>query len=219
MAGSMGNVNVVSLTAAERWSNVASVPQQREDRLPEHEAAAKWSRVYELFGAGSESSRDEAYAAVQLYFLVNGCSPAGKYARDVRTGGGTLVPIDSVVKITGKLEGEIRQFLRAHMRKSYECIKYSSAVREDRALTDKAEVLGVGRDKAYLLADWLRGCEFLTGEESAIHQGLSQKLIRDANYRRREPVETHRVDGVVLPVPEGGPAHPGEQAPVQSTAW
>jgi len=179
---------------AERWSAVPAVPQQREDRLPMEEAGAKWGRIYELFGANSENSMDEAFAAVNLYFLVNGGSPSGKYARSVRTAGGVVVPIDSVVKVTGKLEGEIRQFLRADMRKTYNCLKYSPAVSGDRALQDKAERLGVPRHQCWILADWLRDCEYLTGEEAAIHSKLSTKLIAEANARRRTPVSSHRVE-------------------------
>lgn len=200
------------VSLAERWSGVAAVPQQREDRLPYEEALAKWSRIYELFGASSESSMDEAFAAVNLYFLVNGASPSGRYARTVRTAGGTSVAVDSIVKITGKLEGEIRQFLRSDMNKTYYCLKLSPAIKADRALQDKAERLGVPRTSAWLLADWLRDCEYLTGEEAAIHGALSVKLINDANARRRAPVASHRIERDVVeadePSASGGMATP-----------
>jgi len=188
-AGAAGRVS-----QEERWAAVSAVPQQREDRLPMEEARAKWSRIYEMFGARSEDSMDEAFAAINLYFLVNGCSPAGKYARKVRTAGGIEIPVDSVVKITGRLEGEIRQFMRADMEKTYNCLKFTPAVRQDQALQDKAERLGVPREKAWLLADWLRDCEYLTGEEAALHTSLSKMLITDANERRTKPVASHRVD-------------------------
>jgi len=193
---SESNVNIsVPLSEAERWSGVPALPQQREDRLPPEDAAVMWNRIYEEFGANSETARDEAFAAVTLYFLVNGASPSGKYARLVRTAGGSVVPVDSIVKIIGRLEGQIRQFLRSDMKKSYACLKHTSAVKSDRALCDKAERLGVPRGAAWLLADWLRDCEYLTGEEAVIHGKLSEKLISDASVRRRAPNGiSHRIE-------------------------
>lgn len=181
-------------TAADHWASVPGVPQAREDRLPLERALRLWNQVYELFGANSEGSRDEAFLAVNMYFWSNGCSPSGKYGRDIRTGGGIVVPAASVVKIVGKLEGEIRQFLRGCMRKSYEAMKYSPAVQADAVMADKAETLGVPRSKAFLLADWLRGCEYMTPEESAIQAAVADVLIRRANDRRNQRVGSSRVD-------------------------
>jgi len=133
---------------------------------------------------------------VNLYFWVNGCSPEGRYARNVRTGGGIEVPAASIVKITGVLEGEIRQFLRARMQSSYEALRFSRATRADAAMCDKAEGLGVPRDKAFLLADWLRNCEFMTPEEAGIHAALAERQIAKANRRRRDVTHSTRVDDV-----------------------
>jgi len=181
--------------AAARWAGVPATPQQREDRLPPEDAGAMWNRIYEEFGANGEGARDEVFAAVTMYFLVNGASPSGKYARHIRTAGGIMVPADTVIKIIGKLEGQIRQFLRSDMQKTYHCLKYSPAVAMDKALRDKAERLGVPRDSAWLLADWLRDCEYLTGEEAQIHGKLSEKLIAEAGVRRRQGGNvTHRVE-------------------------
>lgn len=215
MTDSVQTVGTGAVSPQQKWGSVSGVPQQREDRLPTEEADAKWNQIYQLFGAGSEGSRDEAYLAVTLYFLTNGCSPSGKYARLARTGGGISIPVDAVVKITGRLEGEIRQFLRSHMRKSYECLKYNAAVPRDISLADKAERLGVSRDKAWLLADWLRDCEFLTGDEARVHYDLSRKLISEANARRREPVVAKRVE-------EGNVAGGEAMAPIEpvgGSAW
>jgi len=181
-------------SAADHWGAVSGVPQAREDRLPIARAGQMWNAIYELFGANSEGSRDEAFLAVNMYFWTNGGSPAGKYARDITTGGGVSAPAASVVKITGTLDGEIRQFLRAFMKKSYEAMRYSPAVRADAVMADKAETLGVPRSKSYLLADWLRGCEYMTPEEAGLQAAVAEKLIKKANERRGRRVGSSRAD-------------------------
>jgi len=216
--GSRGNViaEVSSAgreQAAARWAAVAGVPQAREDRLPMDRAMAKWNQIYALFGADSEEMRDEVFLAVNMYFWANGCSPEGKYERNIRTAGGVEVGSGDVVRIVGRLPGEIRQFLRGLMKKSYECLKYSSAIREDAVMRDKAEGLGVSADYSWLLADWLKGCEFLTASEMEMQQAVAARQIGKANARRREQLVTpgpHFADEEVEAVPPvaAGTAYP-----------
>jgi len=174
----------ISRSGADRWGGVATVAQNREDRLPVEDAVAKWQQIYALFGATGESMRDEVFAAVNGYFAVNGCSPYGKYSREVKTAGGIRVGASELTRITGRLEGDIRQFLRGRLKESYESLKHSRVLKDDEAALAKAEASGIPRHLVHLLADWLRHCEFLTPEEEDIYTKVSSKNITDARERR-----------------------------------
>jgi len=181
--GSIDVVASVPQGAKDRWAAVPVALAVREDRLAPEEADSKWSVVNQLFGAQGEAQFDEVYAAVTQYFLVNGCSPEGRYKRVISTAGGLSCNVGEVVKVTGVLPGEIRQFLRAHMAKSYACLKYSPAS-HDEVLRNKAESLEIPRDQAWLLADWLKECECFTPDEMRLHGGLSTRLINAARAKR-----------------------------------
>lgn len=196
---------VYSQSAKERWSKVATVGQQREDRLPLEITVAKWGQIYRLFGASDEKAQDAVFAAVNGYFAVNGCSPSGKYSREIRTADGKSVLASHVIKITGRLEGDIRQFLRGRMKDSYEVLRYTDVVMKDEAAVGAAELNGIPRHCAYLMADWLKDCEFLTSEEQDVYVAVSAKNIRKAKLRAQEGVAGpgKRAD---LGEPEEGPS-------------
>lgn len=179
-----GDAFVNAATAVERWGRVPAVVQEREDRLPEHEGDAKWNAIYRLFGARDEGARDEAFVAVNAYFAVNGCSPYGKYSRVVRTAGGVEVPVAHVVKVTGRLEGDIRQFLRSKLENSYNAMKFGRALFDDEAALARAESRGIPRHLVYLLCDWFKDCEYLTAEEEEIYKAISARNIAGARARR-----------------------------------
>jgi hypothetical protein len=165
----------------QRWSNVGAVAQARENADTAVESKAKWSKIYRLFGASSENQQDEVFAAVNLYFLVNGASPKGKYMKPVRTAGGVEVPSGEVVKITGRLPGELRQFLRGRLEDSYVMLKHNPVVKEDEDLATVAENAGVPRALSWLLADWLgRDCKYFVGIEGDIYNKLRSSKIRNA---------------------------------------
>lgn len=170
----------------DRWGKVSTSVQEREDRLSLSATTAKWSKIYRLFGATTEDSRDEVFVAVNGYFAVNGCSPDGRYARDIRTGGGVAVSSSDVVRITGKLEGDVRQFLRGKLKESFESLKNSTVLTEDEATLAKAESLGIPRHMVYLVADWLKGCEYFSVDEAEVYIAVSRKTIQAAAARRAE---------------------------------
>jgi len=184
---SSSNVGVSSKSAKERWASVSAVPQPREDRLPMELAVPMWQKIYSLFGAKGEKDQDEAFVAVQGFFCANGCSPAGHYSREVKTGGGVVVPSSDIVKVTGRLEGDVRKFLRARMRDSYEALKYSAVVMQDEVLLQKAESVGIPRSMAFLLADWLKDCECFNAEEQDLYQKVSRRTLEAARVRRTKP--------------------------------
>jgi len=172
-----------AVPSRERWGRVPAVPQERENRLPMEETVAKWQQIYNLFGARGEPERDQVFAALNGYCAVNGASPHGNYSRSIKTAGGVSVPVSDVVKITGRLEGDIRQFLRGRMKDSYECLKFGKVLKEDSQALAKAEAVGIPRHMVHLLADWLRDCEFLTADEEDVYKRVSSKNIHDAIAR------------------------------------
>lgn len=197
VADAVGGAEGTSAAAA-KWQSVAGIVQEREDRLPMGEAMMKWTRIYTLFSADSEGSQDEVFLAVNHYFCVNGCSDRGKYRRPIRTGGGIEVEAGRVVAITGKQEGEIRQFMRGLMKKSYECLKHAPSIRGDAALCSAAESAGVPRSMCWLMADWLGGCEFFTPEESQLWERVKRDKIHASNERRRTAASLSKVEDDVV---------------------
>lgn len=200
---------------ADRWARVAVAAPEREDRLPLEPTVAKWQKIYEAFGATGENARDEVFVAVNAYFAVNGCSPEGKYSREVVTGGGTRRSVDVVVKITGRLEGDIRQFLRGKMKDSYECLKNSAVLKSDEGVLARAEAQGIPRHLVHLVADWFKGCEFLTAEEQDVYDRVSARNIAEARGRRAQAKGEagRRADLAESPVVEPG------AAPVQFASY
>jgi len=169
-----------------RWAGVAAVPQFAENADTSVQATAKWSKVYALFGATGETQQDEVFAAVNLYLLKNGASPRGKYTKPIRTAGGIECESGKVVQVTGKLEGEIRQFMRGRLEDSYLFLKYNSAVRSDEALAAVAENQGVPREFSYLLADWLgKDCPYFVGPETDMYAALRSSKIAMSHAKSR----------------------------------
>lgn len=182
----------------DRWSRVATVPQAAENADTLEQSRHKWTKVYALLGAQGEAQQDEVFAAVNLYFLRNGASPAGKYEKPIRTAGGTECQSGEVVKVTGRQPGEIRQFLRGRLQDSYVFLKHNPAVKDDEALAAMAENAGVGRDYSWLLADWLgRDCPYFVGAESDIYNKLRTSRIATAQEKRelaQAPVDQVRAN-------------------------
>jgi len=190
-----------SQTKASRWAKVGVVPQAAENSDTTAQSQHKWGQIYQLFHARGESEQDEVFAAVNGYFLRNGASPAGKYSKPIRTAGGAEVEAGAVVKITGRLEGEIRQFLRGRLEDSYVLLKNNPAFRDDPFLAGAAENLGVPREHCWLLADWLgRDCPYFVGQEAEIYNALRTSKIAVANKKREvsQPVP----DRVMAKAPE-----------------
>jgi len=178
---------VARRSPSERWGALRGRVQEREDRLPSTQAVSGWSRIYALFGATGESAQDDVFCAVNAYFAKNGCSPYGKYARNIVTTDGVSVCASDVVKITGRLEGEIRQFLRGRLKDSYDSLRISGYLTEDEDAKAMAEEKGIPRHLVHLLADWLKGCEYLTADESDIYVKVSKVNIASARERRAAP--------------------------------
>lgn len=180
------HANVAARGGASRWARVAVAQPQLEGRMPLETAVAKWQQIYNLFHANGEDARDEVFTAVNGYFALNGCSPSGRYSRDIVTGSGVRVPVDAVVKITGRLEGDIRQFLRGMMLESYECLKYTTVLSGNEAALAKAESLGIPRHMVHLLADWFKDCEYFTADEQSVYGKVSQAVIAQAVSRKNQ---------------------------------
>lgn len=187
----------------DRWSSVATLRPEAENADTPAAAVQKWSSIYKLFNAATEKEQDEVFAAVNLYFLRNGASPRGAYKRNIKTAGlAVAVSAGEVVKITGKLEGEIRQFLRGRLEDSYLFLKNNKAVREDEQFAAIAENAGVPRSDCWLLADWLgRDCQYFVGNESEIYNSLRSSKIALANAKARSALPQR--DAVALAAPEG----------------
>jgi len=195
------NIVAAASRAQNRWASVDVVSQPRENADTESGAKAKWSRVYNLFDARSESLQDEVFGAVNYYFLTNGCSPKGKYRKPIRTAAGTEVSSGEIVKITGRLEGEIRQFLRGRLRDSYMFLKHNAAIKDDDDLCTVAENAGVPRSMCWMLADWLgRDCQYFVGDEATVYNQLRTSKIAAA--REKEAVASAGVDHVHAYAPE-----------------
>jgi len=172
-------------TRASRWASVAVVQQSSEAADTLAESRAKWQKIYLLFSARGESEQDEVFAAVNYYFLRNGASPSGKYAKSIRTAGGVEVSAGEVVKVTGRLAGEIRQFLRGRLEDSYLFLKNNSAIADDASLATAAENAGVPKRQCWLLADWLgRDCAFFVGDEAEVYNRLRTSKIAAAQAKR-----------------------------------
>lgn len=180
---------------ADRWANVQVVQQAAENADTPVESRAKWTKIYALFGANSESEQDEVFAAVNYYFLRNGASPSGKYAKPIRTAGGVETQAGNVVQITGRLEGEVRQFLRGRLLDSYTFLKKNPAIKDDPELVAIAENAGVPRGMCWLLADWLgKDCPYFVGQEAEVYKTLRTSKIAAANIRREmAPTAVDRV--------------------------
>jgi len=190
-----------SQTKASRWASVSVVPQAAESADTPAQSRAKWSSIYTLFGARGETEQDEVFAAVNAYFLRNGASPAGKYSKPIRTAGGVEVEAGAVVKITGRQEGEIRQFLRGRLEDSYLFLKHNPAIRADEHLAGAAENAGMPRDYCWLLADWLgRDCPHFVGMEGEIYSKLRASKIAVAGKKRE--MAQPAVDRVMASAPE-----------------
>jgi len=178
------SVEVVVQTARERWSRIETPAPQSEQRKSPEYAAAKWLQIYSAFGAQGEDAQDKAFAAVVAYFWKNGCSPEGDYSADVKSATGVAVPSGQIVKITGRLEGDIRKLLRATMKKTYDSLRYSPLVGTDEHMRDRAEEKGIPRDKCYLLLDALSGCEFFDATDKDLYDKASIRSIAESNARK-----------------------------------
>jgi len=188
-------------TRASRWASVAVVPQASEAADTVAESRQKWQKIYSLFGARGESEQDEVFAAVNYYFLRNGGSPEGKYAKPIRTAGGVEVQAGDVVKITGRLPGEIRQFLRGRLEDSYLFLKNNGAIADDAALATAAENAGVPKRQCWLMADWLgRDCCYFVGDEAEVYNRLRTSKIAAAQAKRA--AARAEVDRVLANAPE-----------------
>jgi len=194
----------------DRWASVQVVLPERESVLPPAATATKWEAIYRLFDATTEDARDEVFAAVISYFLVNGTSARGEYLRSVRTAGGVEIEIASVIAIVGKQEGDIRRFVRGRMQDTYNFLKYNPMVVEDKMLVEKAALRGLSRDRAWLMADWLSDCPFFIGSESEEYQTQRALVLRNAAWRdvkqpttRMLALEGGHVESVP-PTPFGG---------------
>jgi len=186
-----------SATKAARWGNVGVVRQASENADTVEQSRLKWAKIYRLFGASGESAQDEVFAAVNMYMLRNGASPSGKYRKPIVTAGGQSVDSGEVVKVTGRLEGEIRQFMRGRLEDSYMLLKHNAAIRNDDELATIAENAGVPREYCWLLADWLgRDCPFFVGDESEVYNKLRTSKIAMARAKRASALdfEDHVLD-------------------------
>jgi hypothetical protein len=177
------------------------------------EARVKWAKVYALFGASGETQQDEVFAAVNMYFLKNGASPRGQYKKAVSTAGGQSAESGAIVAITGRMPGEIRQFLRGRLGDSYTFLKYNPAIRDDEELGVAAENCGVSRDYAWLLADWLgKDCQYFVGSEADTYNALRTSKIAAARAKR--VADLGEPDRVLAMAPESkGAASAGREAP------
>jgi len=185
----------------QRWASVAAVPQASENSDTAAESQLKWSKIYKLFGASGETEQDEVFAAVNAYFLRNGASPNGRYSKPIRTAGGKQVQAGEVVKITGRLEGEIRQFLRGRLEDSYNLLKHNPMFKDDEVLAASAEGAGVPRGMGWLTADWLgQNCVYFVGEEHDVYAALRTSKIANA-YNKRAASQPG-VDRVLESAPE-----------------
>ena len=185
----------------DRWARVPVVAQASEAADTSVICASKWSRIYRLFSATGESAQDEVFGAVNFYFLKNGSSPRGKYSKPIRTAGGVEIDAGEVVQITGRNEGEIRQFLRGRLHDSYLFLKHNQAVGEDPDVVAKAQNAGIPRHQAWLLADWLgENCPHFVGDEATVYRSYRASTIALANQRQRTAGETE--DKVVSNAPE-----------------
>lgn len=195
------HIVAASARSQNRWASIGVVSQPRENADTENEARAKWTRIYALFEARTEAQQDEVFAAVNLYFLTNGCSPVGKYRKPIKTAGGAEALSGQVVKITGRLDGEIRQFMRGRLLDSYTFLKYNQAIKDDEDLCTVAENAGVARSMCWLLADWLgRDCKYFVGDEATVYNRLRTSKIAAA--REKEMTAAGVVDHVRANAPE-----------------
>lgn len=175
---------VTSVARRRRWERVGAVPSEREGILPDEQAMVKWQAIYRLFSATTEAAQDEVFAAVTMYFLANGTSMLGDFKRSVRTAAGQVVEAGEVVKAIGRQEGELRRFMRGRFQDSYLFLKYNPAVRDDAILVEKASGVGLSRDDAWMLADWLQGCPFFVGSESVVYEEVRSGVLNRARLRR-----------------------------------
>lgn len=206
------NIGMATNVARERWAAVQVVPPERESVLPPAQTAQRWEAIYRLFDATTEAARDEAFAAVVSYFLVNGTSTRGEYLRSVRTAGGIEVEIAAVIDIVGKQEGDIRRFVRGRMQDTYNLLKYNPLIVEDKMLEQKAAIRGLSKDRAWMLADWLSGCPYFIGSESEEYEAQKTLTLRNAAWREVRP-QQHR------PAIESGRVETVPQTPVGSSEY
>lgn len=200
-SASLGSRVGARQSMVNRWATVGVVPQHSENADTVAEATVKWQAIYRLFDASSEAEQDEVFAAVCMYFLKNGCSPAGKYRKPIETAGGRQAGSGDVVAITGKLKGEIRQFMRARLEESYMFLKHNTAVVNDPGLRVAAENAGVPQADAWLLADWLgRDCPYFVGDEAEVYNKL--RVSKIAVARAKQITDLGDADKVMAAAPE-----------------
>lgn len=201
---------VPKVSDEERWAAV-SVPKQLTETMADPDVArGKWNAIYAACGVSSEGERDGVFGAVMHYFVKNGSSPEGRYAHVVNMPNGRKLPAGVVTKITGKLEGEIRQFLRADLKKTYTCVKHLKSLKEDEYLLAEAERWGIAGGRTWLLADFLNRCPYFVGDEDRVYEDVRAKKIAAAGERRRGAVVTPSTPAAATHV-KAGEIRPAER--------
>jgi len=178
-------------TVDTSWEAVGVPVQAGEDRDTREVADGKWRRIYVLFGANTEALYREVKLAWWVYCAKNGSSPEGKYSKPVRTASSTrAVTAGEIVAITGRTEGEVREFNRSYLEDSYRALKSNQEWRKDPELVAKAQAKSLPIEAMHLLADWFgKSCPYFTPQEAKLYVQVSGVTIADARARRAEKVE------------------------------
>jgi len=152
------------------WS--AYVPKQvsRVDTMDKDKADKKWELIYKAARASSESEpvKKGIRLGVYVYCCINGCSPESDYSGSVQTYSGLMFPAAVVPQSVGK--HEVRRFLRAYLKESYNALKSSGAIENEAKYVAACASLGISAGVAFATADWMSDCPHFTPEELRAHE-------------------------------------------------
>jgi len=80
---------------------------------------------------------------------------------------------------------ELRRFLRACMKESYDFLKISGYIQtKELKFVAKAAALGIGPDEAFAMADWFTDCPWFTPLEKKAHELSRNKGLNKSRFAR-----------------------------------
>jgi len=171
-------------SVSDEWADYVPQSVDREDELSTARVSEVWSAVYAEAGlsSGTEKEKKAARCGVYLYGLLNGTSRAGRYNGLIQTSTGVVFEAAAVPRAAGKFN--VRRFYRGNMTESYEFLKYSGAVQQQKKFLALAAERGVDAEHAFALADWLTGCPLFTPVEASVHNKAFEFNIQRARRAR-----------------------------------
>lgn len=200
MAASQSTRDYPPRSDSQSWEGLDPVHVDYEDTMNPLKVARVWTEIYNAAGLRSASEKEQrsVRCAVYVYGAKNGTSREGDYLGSITTGLGLTFSASIIPVATGKFG--IRKFFRANANESYDYFTRSDILVNDRKYVQKAERLGIPRDDAFCMADWLGDCSRMSQHQQRMHEKsfvnatTKAAAVRGSNL---ETVEKERNDAVI----------------------